>query len=270
MSKKSKPFVIATEGPTVDGRHISREMLTQMAANYKPEIYTAVVNLEHILSLHPQSDFSAYGKVIALSTREADILGQKRLQLTAVVEANDAAVSMQKEGKKCFASMETLANFTGRGEAYLTGLALTDTPASVGTEAMRFSAFSDGKADKVFSSPSETELAFEAIENLAGPEGSALFDKVKALLGFAGKTNGDRFADHGRAIEALAEAQKEGAELVAELARQFAEREKKLAADFAGLKTTLDEAFKTLAETPSAHSQRPAAPGGAGTLKTDC
>ena len=43
MPKKiSKPFVIATEGATVDGRNISRDWLTQMASNYDPKVYTAV------------------------------------------------------------------------------------------------------------------------------------------------------------------------------------------------------------------------------------
>ena len=135
---QSKPFVVATEGPTIDGRNISKKWIADMAANYDPATYTAVVSLEHILSLSPDSLFSSYGKVVELATKEAEILGQKRLQLTAVVDAADEAVKMQKEGKKCFSSIEVRPNFLGAGRAYLTGLALTDTPASVGTESMRF------------------------------------------------------------------------------------------------------------------------------------
>ncbi len=82
----SKPFVIATEGATIDGRNISRDALLQMAKNYDPKVYTAVANLEHFLSYAPDSLFSAYGKVVSLSTQETDILGDKKLQLLAVVE----------------------------------------------------------------------------------------------------------------------------------------------------------------------------------------
>ena len=41
----TKPFAIATEGPTVDGRVISRQQIEDMARHYDPAAYTAVVNL---------------------------------------------------------------------------------------------------------------------------------------------------------------------------------------------------------------------------------
>jgi hypothetical protein len=263
MARKSKPFVIATEGQTVDGRNISRQWIEQMAANYQADVYTAVVNLEHYLSMLPDSPFSAYGRVVALSTREKEIFGQKRLQLLATVEASEAAVAIQQEGKKCFASIEVIPNFTGRGEAYLTGLALTDTPASLGTEPMRFSVFSNTN-DNVFAFPGETELAFES--DTPGPEdGNSLFARVKALIGMTGKNTEKRFADIVSAIEELARAQKEIADafdtFVANDARD-AEEMKRLASAFAAIKSTL-------AATPATPA-RPFAAGGDGTIKTDC
>jgi hypothetical protein len=268
MGRKSKPFVIATEGRTVDGRHVSREWITQMAANYDPAAYCAVVNLEHILALHPESDFSAYGRVVSLSTQEGKILGEKRLQLAAVVEVAEPAIAMQKDGKKCFASMEVIPNFVN-GQAYLTGLALTDTPACLGTEPMRFSAWNDeqGKTgENVYSFAGETELSFDEqktqdeSQNKATQEGEGVFAKIKALLAGGPPRAADdaRLADYARAIEALADSQKTTVERLGAFEKSAGELKAELAALKAALAAT-DAGEKT-----------PAAPGGAGVLKTDC
>ena len=268
-TQKSKPFVIATEGQTIDGRHISREWITQMAANYKPTVYT-VVNLEHFLSMHPDSAFSAYGKVVGLSTRETEIFGQKRLQLLATVEASDAAVSMQREGKKCYASIEVVPNFTGLGQAYLTGLALTDMPASLGTEPMRFSAFSDGKTENVFAFPGETEFSFDATPchdaALPAPSGGGqLFEKVKELLGLREKTDEGRLASLDQAILHIALSQKDLLDRQTKLDAAHVAVESKVkdvAAHFSEMEQKLSAIPATL--------PRPAASGGNGSLKTDC
>lgn len=68
--KKSKKFRVAREGATTDGRKISREWITQMAANYNPKVYGARVNLEHYKGIFPDGPFRAYGDVLALSTEE--------------------------------------------------------------------------------------------------------------------------------------------------------------------------------------------------------
>ena len=39
------------------------------------------------------------------------------------------------EGQKIYSSMEIMSNFADTGKAYLVGLAITDTPASLGTTA---------------------------------------------------------------------------------------------------------------------------------------
>ncbi|MGK3472581.1 GPO family capsid scaffolding protein, partial [Klebsiella pneumoniae] len=39
---------IGVEGATTDGRNIERAWLEQMAASYDPQVYTALINLEHI------------------------------------------------------------------------------------------------------------------------------------------------------------------------------------------------------------------------------
>ena len=185
----SKPFVIATEGRTVDGRTLPRDWLVQMAANYDPTVYTAVVNLEHYLSYDPDSTFSACGKVLSLKTQTAKIMGQERLQLIAVAEASDEAAKLQAGGKKCFASVEIVPDFADSGQAYLTGLALTDSPAALGTEAMKFSTFTSEQGSERLALAQETRLEFEAVKPENQPEqtpGSKAADPFEKGSGSAG------------------------------------------------------------------------------------
>lgn len=266
----SKPFAIATEGPTIDGRNISRDWITQMAASYDPKVYTAVANLEHYLSSLPDSVFGAYGKVVALSTRETEIMGEKKLQLMAIVDANDKLVALQKAGQKCFASMEVLNNFIGKGITYLSGLAFTNTPASIGTETMKFSAA--GAEGERYAFDQAVEIQFEAEETAAG---ETLFTKVKALLGLGDKKTDDRFADQAKAIEVIATSQKElldqfaatsagpGDDQFAAELKALQEAQAKIAADFTALQTKLGQ-------TDGDDKTRHPATGNNGTVKTDC
>lgn len=259
MPKKiSKPFVIATEGPTIDGRNISREWLTQMAASYDPKVYTAVANIEHLLSLAPDGMFSAQGRVLSLSTQESTILGEKKLQLLATVEVDEAVASMQAVGKKAFSSMEVAANFIGKGIAYLTGLAFTDTPASLGTESMKFSA----NQQSVYSFGDELTVEFEDAKETSG---QSLFAKVMSYLTGKDKQADERYADTGKAVEAIAQSQ---GELLDKYAALQADIEKatgqieaaqaaadKAASDLAAFKAELDG-------TPAEQRRAPAAGGG--------
>lgn len=266
----SKPFVIATSGPTIDGRNITPEWITQMAGSYDPKVYTAVANLEHYLSSMPDSLFGAYGKVISLSTQEVEIMGEKKMQLLAVVDANAELVAMQQKGKKAFCSMEVLNNFIGKGIAYLSGLAFTDTPASIGTESMKFS--QSGAPGERFAFDGEIALEFEAEATGKSP-GDNLFNKVKDLLGLGKKDTDAQFADQGKAIETVALSQKD-------LLEKFARIEKDLADQGASVKLTaeaietrrkeLAELTEQLSKSPDGTTKRPAATGGDGKIATDC
>lgn len=264
----SKPFAIATEGKTVDGRFISREWIVQMAKHYDPKAYTANANLEHLLSWQPESVFSVQGPVVSLSTREAEFFGEKKLQLMAVVDASESVVSMQKVGKKLFASIEVAANFLDKGFAYLTGLAFTDTPASIGTESMKFSA----KKDSIYSFSTEIEIEFEKAE-AQQTAGFSLLAKVKDLLNFKAKTDDARFTDIGLAVEAIAISQKEllekfSTELKAandKVAELTAAAEKDRAA-FAALSAAVEK-FSGL---PNNQTPRPNSTGGKSSVVTDC
>lgn len=276
----SKPFSIATEGATTDGRVITAEWIKQMAETYDPKAYTALGNLEHYISMLPDSVFSAYGKVVSLSTRVADVMGEKKLQLLAVFDANDAIVALQKAGKKMFSSIEVNPDFAKSGKAYLQGLAFTDNPASLGTEVMQFAAqaaanpFASRKREpnNVFSAAHEISIEWEAEESRT-VAGDTLFSKVKDLLGLGKKDADARFADQAEAITAVAESQKtlldrfdaqekSTADLSAQL-KQASESAEAMKKDFAALK-------ETLGRTDGDGKTRPAAAGGDGTVTTDC
>lgn len=267
----SKPFVIATEGQTVDGRNISRDEIQQMAAHYDPKVFTANANLEHLLSFSPESIFSAYGPVLKLSTQEATILGEKKLQLMGVVDANESIISMQKVGKKAFASIEITKNFLGKGIAYLTGLAFTDTPASVGTESMKFSA----NAQNVYSFKDEVEVIFDT-DAAKDKSGETLLSKVIGLLGGKDKKDEAKFTDIGQAVEAIAISQKEALEkfsvqntTVSELRAELVALKSAIeagTAEFSKIKAEVDK----LTALPNGQASRPTASGGDGAMKTDC
>lgn len=271
----SKPFAVATEGNTIDGRNIDRKWIEDMAKYYDPKVYTAVINLEHYLSAVPDSIFSALGKVISLSTQKVNILGDEKLQLLAVVDVPEEAVALQKKGKKAFASIEPKQNFLGKGISYLTGLALTDTPASVGTESMKFSTL---HMPDVYSFSTELEIEWEAAS--AEPSVSEnLFSKVMGLLKGKDKSDEARFSDIGNAVEAIAVSQKEvlgkfaavtGAEksigelqaALTAMTKKDAERE----TAFATLKSEVEK----LSAQPNGKDKRPSATGGNGSATTDC
>lgn len=180
MPKQSKPFVVATEGMTIDGRAITRQQIEQMAKNYNTEGYTAVCNLEHYLSLMPDSQFSSQGRVVSLSTETKNLFGADRLQLLAVVEVDDGVAAMQDKWKKAFASIEMVPNFLGSGQAYLTGLAFTDSPASIGTERIKFSSAAQG-AER-YSNAQQISIDFGAVTPPNDPPASTADKTMLAAL----------------------------------------------------------------------------------------
>lgn len=264
----SKPFVVATEGQTIDGRQITREQIQQMAASYDPKVYTAVANLEHYLSFMPDSTFSAQGHVVSLTTQEVTLMGDKKLQLMAVVDANESVVAMQKKGQKAFASIELINNFINKGITYLTGLAFTDSPASIGTQSMKFSA----KPENIYSFGDEITIEFEPEDSDPGL-GVSLFNKVKELLSFKSKKDEDRFTDVGLAVETIAVSQKDLLEKFSTVPAELAAATAKIAELNAALDTHR-AAFTALTEKldamPNGTTTRPAASGGDGQTKTDC
>lgn len=132
MPKASDWKIIATEGPTVDGRKITREWIEQMAASYSTDEYTALIWPEH-------RRFYGYGenwgKVLELKAEEKD----GKMRLFAKLEPNDYMLEANRKKQKLFTSIEPNPDYKGEGRCYLMGLAATDSPASTGTSLLQFS-----------------------------------------------------------------------------------------------------------------------------------
>lgn len=139
---KTKPFLLATAGSTVDGRNIDDKMLQEMASSYNPKTYGARLNIEHIRGISGDKPFRAYGDVLELSTAEVEVdfngKKEKRLGLYGTFEVTEDAKKLNEAKQKVYPSIEIEPNFAGKGFAYLMGCALTDSPASVATDRLAF------------------------------------------------------------------------------------------------------------------------------------
>lgn len=273
MALKTKHFRIAVEGDTTDGRVIERDWLEQMAANYDPKKYTARLNCEHWRGMVPDGDFKAYGSVLALATEEVEIDGEKKLALTAEIEPTADLIALNRKGQKVFTSMEVDTSFASSNEAYLVGLAITDSPASLGTEMLKFAA---GQPENPFTSRKlKPENLFSAgIEaNMEIYDDASLLDRVKEMFKKNTDKQTDQNTDFTQAIEAVATE-------VANLQQQFAElgtgdgkdHSKEIAQLTEQLNSTtqeLTELKQKLGNTPN-FTQRPPASGGKDQAVTDC
>jgi P2 family phage major capsid protein len=139
---KTKPFLLATAGSTVDGRTIDDAMIDQMVSSYNPRTFGARLNIEHVRGMAPDGPFRAYGDVLELSagTVEVDFNGQKeqRKALFGTFDVTEEARKLNESGQKVYPSIEIEPNFAGKGFAYLMGCALTDSPASIATQRLQF------------------------------------------------------------------------------------------------------------------------------------
>lgn len=122
---------IAKSGLTIDGRELPKPTLLAMAASYDQQTYAARINMEHIVAMYPDSTFKEYGTVTALRTEEAPA---NEVYLIADMDVLDEVIDFweSKKQKRAF-SIELDRNLAGSGKPYLTGLAITSTPASLGT-----------------------------------------------------------------------------------------------------------------------------------------
>ncbi|WP_152219756.1 GPO family capsid scaffolding protein [Pseudomonas sp. SCB32] len=127
---------VATSGTTADGREITPQELRDIAETYKPSRYTAVIWCDH--ERWPGS----HGTVFAVRLVEpADDpeLEDDQVALEAQLKPNDKLLWLNDRGEKLFGSIEITPNFANSGKAYLTGLGVTDEPASLGTQELYFS-----------------------------------------------------------------------------------------------------------------------------------
>lgn len=213
--KTSKYYRVAVAGATTDGRIIEASWIQQMAKNYDQNTYTALANLEHIRGISPSSEFGSYAKVLGLKAQEDDINGQKKWCLYAQLEAFENLLELHGKKQKLFNSIEVNPSFSDTNEAYLVGIAFTDTPASLGTQIMEFASknpevnpFTSKKQhkDNLFTAAEEVDLQFED-----GPENEpvkGLFSKILDLLKpqqeQQDNKNNSQFKEVSDSIEAIA------------------------------------------------------------------
>ncbi|MDU7561394.1 MAG: GPO family capsid scaffolding protein [Acinetobacter baumannii] len=213
MSKKSKFYRVAVAGATTDGRIIEPAWIQQMAKNYSTNTYTALANIEHIRGVSPNSDFGSYAKVLALKAQEDEINGQKKWCLYAQIEAFDNLLELHEKNQKLFNSLEVNPKFADTGEAYLIGMAFTDSPASLGTQIMEFASknpeanpFTSKKQhkDNLFTAAAEVNIEFEETEAATVGLFSKVLDWLKPKQEEQDNKNNGQFKEVSDSIEAIA------------------------------------------------------------------
>lgn len=140
MAKKvSKFFRIGVEGDSCDGRVISAQDIQEMAETFDPRVYGCRINLEHLRGILPDGIFKRYGDVAELKAEKIDDDSalKGKWALFAKITPTDDLIAMNKAAQKVYTSMEIQPNFANTGKCYLVGLAVTDDPASLGTEYRR-------------------------------------------------------------------------------------------------------------------------------------
>ena len=140
---------VAQSGPTVDGRNIDPQWLRDMAETYDPAVYRAKIWPDHLRW------GNNYGSVVALKSEEKDGL--------VSLYASFAPNAHQYDQKLSF-SIEVLENFAGTGKFYLGGLGVTDSPASLGTDELKFSrrASYNGQGARIFAGEPVDASCFSA------------------------------------------------------------------------------------------------------------
>lgn len=126
---------IATSGPAIDERIIEPQWLIDAAETYSRSIYTAMVWPHHPQIELAEREFTCnMGEVDAL---KIEVDGDKT-KLYAKIIPNQFLIDANRMGQKLFTSAEFVSDFAGSGREYLFGLAVTDIPASLGTEKITF------------------------------------------------------------------------------------------------------------------------------------
>lgn len=284
MAKKvSKWFRIGVEGDTCDGRVISATDIQEMAETFDPRVYGCRINLEHLKGILPEGPFSRYGDVVELKSEKIDddsVLNGK-LALFARITPTDDLIAMNKKLQKVYTSMEIQPNFANSGKCYLVGLAVTDDPASLGTEYLefcrgaKFNPLNRFKAapGNLISVATLAELEFEDLpENVF----TALSDKVKTIFSRKQASDDARFQDVHEAVTTVSEHVQENLtateQRLAELENAFATLKQDVTtkADqtrqaFSQLKTSLDNT-----ESTTQPRRKLSTGGGGDELLTDC
>ncbi|EGF1658200.1 GPO family capsid scaffolding protein, partial [Salmonella enterica] len=128
------------------------------------------------------------------------------------IEPTDRMKKLTDEGKKIYSSIELHPQFSLNGNPYIVGLAMTDTPASLGTERLKFAAQQREQVMKFNNQHTEAPMFTEAMEaeiiGLAeqrSEEGKQWFSRVMELIGKGRKSDSEQFSQVREAVEGVAQ-----------------------------------------------------------------
>ena len=178
---KTKWFCVAVSGITADNREITQTDILDIAATYNPKVYGSRIWLEHIRGLTADSAFNALGDVLSLEARDLQINGKTEKALYAQIEPTAELIAINTKSQKIYTSIEILPNFAKTGKSYLGGLAVTDSPASLGTDALKFSIHRKQAPENTFTAGYETHFELEPETTVAQLE-TSLFNKITAMF----------------------------------------------------------------------------------------
>ncbi|MFP9470056.1 GPO family capsid scaffolding protein [Pectobacterium brasiliense] len=284
MAKKvSKWFRVGVEGDTCDGRVIDANDIQNMAETFDPRVYGCRINLEHLKGLLPDSPFRRYGDVVELKaeTIDDDSALKGKLALFAKITPTDELVTLNKASQKVYTSMEIQPNFANTGKAYLVGLAVTDDPASLGTEMLEFSAKAKhsplatrkSSPENLFSVATEVTLEFEDLPDVE----PTLLTRVKALFGRKQSSDDARFNDVHEAVAEVAGQVQTNADSVEQRFTQLEQRQQQDVATLTQKLSASEQQLSNLKATLDgteclSQKRRPPATGGDGeaSLLTNC
>lgn len=275
---KSKWFRVATEGATTDGRAILRSWIEQMAKNFNPAKYGARVWIEHMRGLLPDSAFAAQGDVLAV---KAEAVEDGKLALFAQIKPLESLMAMNKAGQKLYTSIEVDPNFAATGEAYLVGLAVTDSPASLGTEMLAFASQNPGvmagrktNPNTLFTAGLEFQLELETQAPAVTTEPGALTTALTKFTGLMEKLLGTPPEKPEAPVQQYSQASLQNVQAVlaenAVVLQAFAQHrdtDAKALVELQGKFNTLQQAHNELVtklSNQNAEPSRPAATGGDG------
>lgn len=286
MAKKiSKWFRIGVEGDTCDGRVISKTDIQDMADGFDPRVYGCRINLEHIRSIYPDSPFCRYGDVVEVKAEviDDDSALNGKLALYGKISPLDNLLAMLAQGQKVYTSMEIRPNFANTGKCHLIGLAVTDDPASLGTEYLQFCSNAQqnplaGKKDQPGDLFSVATFAALEFEDQPDTIINRLSDTVKGIFSRKQASDDARFNDVYEAVTAIAERVQNGGEsaetrfsqLESELAdvkKALTEQATATTQQFSTIKNTLDT---TESKTQARRKLSTGDGDAAGSTLTDC
>lgn len=287
MAKKiSKWFRIGVAGDTCDGRDISEQDIQDMADGFDPRVYGCRINLEHIRGIYPDSPFCRYGDVVELKAEviDDDSALNGKLALFGKIAPLDNLLALLAQGQKVYTSMEIRPNFANTGKCGLIGLAVTDDPASLGTEYLQFCSRAQqnplaGKKDQPGDLFSVATFAALEFEDQPDTIVTKLSDAVKSMFSRKQANDDARFGDVHEAVTAIAERVQtdgESAEVrfsqlesdLADVKKALTEQATTTSQQFSTIKTTLEH---TEDKTQPRRKLSTGSDGDAsGTTLTDC